>query len=121
MHRLLGRTDDLLIVRGVNVFPTQIEQVLLKTKGLAPHYQIVVDRGASHLDDIEVRVEVSEDIFSDETKNLESLQSLIEHKMKQELGIAVRIKLVEPKTIPRVENGKAVRVVDKRKLYEGGK
>jgi phenylacetate-CoA ligase len=121
MHRLLGRTDDLLIVRGVNVFPTQIEQVLLRTQGLTPHYQIVVDRGASHLDDIEVRVEVSEDIFSDETKNLESLQSLIEHKMKQELGIAVRIKLVEPKTIPRVETGKAVRVVDKRKLYEGGK
>jgi phenylacetate-CoA ligase len=121
MHRLLGRTDDLLIVRGVNVFPTQIEQVLLRTQGLAPHYQIVVDRGASHLDDIEVRVEVSEDIFSDETKNLESLQALIEHKMKQELGIAVRVKLVEPKTIPRVETGKAVRVVDKRKLYEGGK
>jgi phenylacetate-CoA ligase len=121
MHRILGRTDDLLIVRGVNVFPTQIEQVLLATEGVEPHYQIVVDRGATHLDEVEVRVEVSEAVFSDETKDMERLKKDIEHRMKQDLGVNVSVKLVEPKSIPRVEVGKAVRVVDKRKLYEGGK
>ncbi len=121
MHRIMGRTDDLLIVRGVNVFPTQIEQVLLKTEGLEPHYQIIVDRGADHLDELEVRVEVSEALFSDETKDLENLKRSIEHRMKQDLGINIVLKLVEPKSIPRVEVGKAKRVIDKRNLYEGGK
>jgi phenylacetate-CoA ligase len=120
MHRIMGRTDDLLIVRGVNVFPTQIEQVLLRAEGVEPHYQIVVDRGADHLDDVEVRVEVSEALFSDETRDLEKLRRTIEHEMKQELGITVNLKLVEPKSIPRVEAGKAVRVIDKRNLYQGG-
>jgi phenylacetate-CoA ligase len=121
MHRIMGRTDDLLIVRGVNVFPTQIEEVLLRTEGIEPHYQIVVDRGADHLDDLEVMVEVSEGLFSDETKDLEMLKKNIEHRMRQELGIAVNVKLVEPKSIPRVEVGKAKRVIDKRNLYEGSK
>jgi phenylacetate-CoA ligase len=121
MHRIMGRTDDLLIVRGVNVFPTQIEQVLLRTDGVEPHYQIVVDRGADHLDELEVRVEMSEALFSDETRDLEMLKKNIEHRMRQELGISVDLKLVEPKSIPRVEVGKAVRVVDKRNLYKGGK
>jgi phenylacetate-CoA ligase len=121
MHRIMGRTDDLLIVRGVNVFPTQIEQVLLRTEGVEPHYQIVVDRGADHLDDLEVMVEVSEGLFSDETKDMEMLKKNIENKMRQDLGISVNVKLVEPKSIPRVEVGKAKRVIDKRNLYEGSK
>ncbi len=121
MHRIMGRTDDLLIVRGVNVFPTQIEQVLLRAEGVEPHYQIIVDRGADHLDELEVRVEMSEGLFSDETGDLERLRSSIEHGMKQELGITVNLKLVEPKSIPRVEAGKAQRVIDKRNLYEGSK
>jgi phenylacetate-CoA ligase len=86
-----------------------------------PHYQIIVDRGATHLDEVEVRVEVSEAVFSDETKAMESLRSAIEHRMKQELGVSVVVKLVEPKSIPRVEVGKAKRVIDKRQLFEGGK
>lgn len=121
MHRIMGRTDDLLIIRGVNVFPTQIEQVLLATEGVEPHYQIVVDRGLTHLDEVEVRVEVSERVFSDETRDMERLRASIEHRMKQNLGVNICVKLVEPKSIPRAETGKAKRVIDKRNLYEGGK
>jgi phenylacetate-CoA ligase len=115
MHRLLGRTDDMLILRGVNVFPSQIENVLMRIEGTEPHYQIVVDRGDSHLDEVELHVEVEPGFFSDETKSLEKIREKIAHEIKQELGIAVVIKLVEPKTIPRSE-GKAKRVIDKRTI-----
>ena len=115
MHRLLGRTDDMLIIRGVNIFPSQIEQILVRIEGTEPHYQIVVDRGASHLDEIEIHVEVSPSVFSDVTKNLEDLKSRIEGEIRSELGISAIIKLVEPKSIQRSE-GKAKRVIDKRQL-----
>ena len=115
MHRLLGRTDDMLILRGVNVFPSQIENVLMRIEETEPHYQIVVDRGESHLDEVELHVEVEPSFFSDETKSLEKIREKIAHEIKQELGIAVIIKLVEPKSIARSE-GKAKRVIDKRTL-----
>ncbi|TAN39328.1 MAG: phenylacetate--CoA ligase [Nitrospirae bacterium] len=114
MERITGRTDDMLIIRGVNVFPSQIEHVLMSIEGVEPHYQIIVDRQGS-LDIVEVQVEVSENIFSDEVKVLEKLGKRIEHEIKDLLGISCRVKLVEPKTIQRSE-GKAQRVIDKRKL-----
>ena len=115
MHRLMGRTDDMLIIRGVNVFPTQIEEILVQLEETEPHYQIVVDRGQTHLDEIEVWVEIQEKFFSDETKNMEHLRTKIKGEMKSRLGINPIIKLVEPKTIER-SIGKAKRVIDKRQL-----
>jgi len=115
MHRIFGRTDDMLIIRGVNVFPSQIEQILMAVEGTDPHYLIVVDRGASHLDDLEIMVEVEAKFFTDETKGLETIRTKIEHEIKSKLGISARIKLVEPKTIER-SIGKAKRVIDKRKI-----
>ena len=114
MERITGRTDDMLIIRGVNVFPSQIEHVLMSVEGVEPHYQIIVDREGS-LDVVEVQVEVSENIFSDEVKILEKLGKRIEREIKDLLGISCKIKLVEPKTIQRSE-GKAKRVIDNRKL-----
>ncbi|MDR1390237.1 MAG: phenylacetate--CoA ligase [Treponema sp.] len=115
MHRLFGRTDDMLIIRGVNVFPSQIEHALFEIEGTEPQYVIVVDRGATHLDEVELQVEVKQEFFSDETKNLESLRTKIQNVMKSKLQIGVRVKLVEPKTIER-SIGKAKRVIDKRQL-----
>lgn len=115
MHRLLGRTDDMLIIRGVNVFPSQVEQVLMRIEGTEPHYQIIVDRGSTQLDEIEIDVEVSESVFSDTTRTLERLRSTIESEIKSELGIGARVRLVEPKSIER-SLGKAQRVIDKRSL-----
>jgi phenylacetate-CoA ligase len=115
MHRLFGRTDDMLIIRGVNVFPSQIEQALFEIEGTEPQYMIIVDRGASHLDELELHVEVKQDLFSDETKGLEALRKKVEGVMKSKLQIAVKVKLVEPKTIER-SIGKAKRVIDKRSL-----
>jgi phenylacetate-CoA ligase len=114
MHRLLGRTDDMLIIRGVNVFPSQIEEVLLKVEGIEPHYQLVVER-KEQLDSLEVQVEMNERLFSDEIKVLERSESKIAEALYAALGIQTRVKLVEPKSIPRSE-GKAKRVVDKRQL-----
>jgi phenylacetate-CoA ligase len=114
MERITGRTDDMLIIRGVNVFPSQIEHVLMSIEGVEPHYQIIVDREGA-LDIVEVQVEVSEEIFSDEVKVLERLAKRIEREIKDLLGISCKIKLVEPKTIQRSE-GKAKRVIDNRKL-----
>ena len=114
MNKVTGRTDDMIIIRGVNVFPTQIESVLLDIGETEPHYQLIVDRKGS-LDSLEVWVEVSEKLFSDKVKGLEGLERTIAHKIESILGISGKIKLVEPKTIPRSE-GKAQRVIDKRKL-----
>ena len=114
MDRVSGRTDDMLIIRGVNVFPSQIESVLLEIEGVEPHYQLVVDREGA-LDILEVRVEVNEDVFSDEIKRLQDLEKRIERDIKDMLGVNASVKLVEPKSIQRSE-GKAVRVIDKRKI-----
>jgi phenylacetate-CoA ligase len=115
MNRLFGRTDDMLIIRGVNVFPSQIEQALIEIEGTDPHYLIVVDRGPTHLDEVELQVEVKKEFFSDETRNLEGLRTRIENVMKSKLMIGVRVKLVEPKTIER-SMGKSKRVIDNRKI-----
>ena len=114
MARVSGRSDDMLIIRGVNVFPSQIESVLLDIEGVEPHYQIMVDRDGA-LDMLEIDVEVNESVFSDEIKNLQNLEKRIEHDIKDILGVSATVKLVEPKTIKRSE-GKAVRVIDKRKI-----
>jgi phenylacetate-CoA ligase len=116
MGRVLGRSDDMLIIRGVNVFPSQIEAVLVGIEGLEPHYQLIVDREGT-LDTLEVQVELSEKQFAgaDEIKALQKLENQLRKDMKDYLGITARIKLVEPKTIQRSE-GKSSRVVDKRKL-----
>ena len=112
MHRVLGRTDDMLIIRGVNVFPSQIEEVILKVEGVEPHYQIIVER-RDQLDELEVQVEMNEKVFSDEIRNLERTERSIEEQLYATLNIHTRVKLVEPKSIARSE-GKAKRIIDKR-------
>jgi phenylacetate-CoA ligase len=114
MARVFGRSDDMLIVRGVNVFPSQIEEVLLEIEGAAPHYQIVVERDGA-LDDIEVQLEVNERTFSDGARKMFQLRERIEHRLEAVLAIGVRVKLMEPGSIERSQ-GKAKRVVDKRSL-----
>ena len=115
IHRLMGRNDDMLIIRGVNVFPSQIEEILAATEGLQPHYQIIVDRTGNHLDSIELRVEVDEESFSDETKEMEALRRRLQETIKSRLGINSKITLMEPKSIER-SIGKAQRIIDKRKI-----
>jgi phenylacetate-CoA ligase len=114
MTRITGRTDDMLIIRGVNVFPSQIESVLLEFGDAAPHYQIIVDR-SDNLDEIEVQVEMTPQMFSDEIKNIERTERKIMSALHSVLGLAAKVRLVEPKTIARSE-GKAKRVIDNRVL-----
>ena len=116
MDRVMGRSDDMLIIRGVNVFPSQIEAILVSIEGLEPHYQLIVDR-VGNLDTLEVQVEVTESLFAnaDEVKVLQRLEKRISDNMKDYLGVTAKVKLVEPKTIQRSE-GKASRVIDRRKI-----
>ena len=114
ISRVKGRTDDMLIIRGVNVFPSQIEEVLTEIEGTEPHYQLLVGREGA-LDSIEVQVEVNERYFSDEIRQLEALEARIKREVDNALGIAVGVKLVEPRTIARSE-GKAKRVIDTRDM-----
>ena len=116
MAKPQGRTDDMLIIRGVNVFPSQIEEVLLKVSGdtITPNYQIIVDR-ISNTDTFDVNVEMSEKFFADEIKSIEKTEKVISEMLKSTLGIGVKVHLVNPKTIARSE-GKAKRVIDMRKL-----
>jgi phenylacetate-CoA ligase len=114
MDRITGRSDDMLKIRGVIVFPSQIEKALLKIEGLEPQYQIIVTR-PHHLDEIEVMVETSPALFSDEVKHVEEIKKNIENKIHDEIGLRVNISLVEPKSLPRSE-GKATRVIDKRNI-----
>lgn len=114
MNKIMGRTDDMIIIRGVNVFPSQVETVLLNIGETEPHYLIIVDRKGS-LDVLEIQVEVSQALFSDKVKGLEDLEQRITHSMESMLGVSARVKLVEPRSIPRSE-GKAQRVIDKRKI-----
>jgi phenylacetate-CoA ligase len=112
LERMSGRSDDMLIIRGVNVFPSQIESVLFSIDGIEPHYQLIVDREGT-LDTLEVQVEVNEKTFSDEIKKLQELSQKISRAIKDLLGITCKVRLVEPKTIARSE-GKAQRVIDRR-------
>lgn len=115
MERIMGRTDDMLIIRGVNVFPSQVEAVLLSVGDVDPHYQLIADRSSRHMDDLEIRVEMSEALFKDEIRRIEDVEIHIRKEIESTLGISVKVKLVEPKTLPRSE-GKAKRVVDRREL-----
>ncbi len=112
--RMSGRSDDMLIIRGVNVFPSQIEAILVGIEGIEPHYMLIVDRVGT-LDTLTVQVEVSEQLFSDEIKVLQALSRRVEKEIKDMLGVTCTAKLVEPKTIQRSE-GKAKRVIDNRNL-----
>lgn len=112
MGRILGRSDDMLIIRGVNVFPTQIESVILEMEELEPHYLLIVDR-KNNLDTLEVHVEVRDGFYSDEIMKMVELKKKIAHRLQSVLGIGADIKLVEPYSIKRSE-GKAQRVIDKR-------
>ncbi len=114
MERIVGRTDDMIIVRGVNVFPSQIETVLLQVGEVAPHYQIVVDRSADYLDELDVLVEAPAEVYGNKD-GLIQLEKRLSYEVQSALGITCNVKLVGPREIERSE-GKAVRVVDKRKL-----
>jgi phenylacetate-CoA ligase len=114
IDRIKGRTDDMIKVRGVMLFPYQIEQCILEVQGVEPHYQIILTR-PHHLDEIEVQVEMSKETFSDEVRAIEELRRRLEKKIEETVGIRVKVTLVEPKSLPRSE-GKAKRVIDKRNL-----
>jgi phenylacetate-CoA ligase len=114
MDKLLGRTDDMIVVRGVNVFPSQIESVLLQVGEVAPHYQLVVDRSKAFLDELDVLVEVSAEVFGS-PERLSQLERRLKLEVQSVLGITCQVQLVRPKEIQRSE-GKAVRIVDKRRL-----
>jgi phenylacetate-CoA ligase len=114
MKKTMGRSDDMLIIRGVNVFPSQIEDVLIAIEGCEPHYQLVVSRDGA-MDRLEVCIEVTENIFFDEMKMQRAFLEKIEKSIESVLGVGVTVKLVEPNSIPRHE-GKALRVIDRRKI-----
>ena len=114
MSKVLGRSDDMLIIRGVNVFPSQVESVLLGLGETSPHYQLIVDR-SDNLDNLTVLVEMTENMFSDEIRRLEVLEHKIEAELAGALSVSAKVRLVSPKTIERSE-GKAKRVIDKRNI-----
>jgi phenylacetate-CoA ligase len=114
MQKVMGRSDDMLIIRGVNVFPTQVESVLVGFTEVEPHYLLVVDR-INNLDTLEIWVEMSEKLFSDEVRKVEEVRDKIKAEVQSLLGLSAVIKLVEPKSIER-STGKAKRVLDKRKI-----
>ncbi|NCA83325.1 MAG: phenylacetate--CoA ligase [Opitutae bacterium] len=113
MSKVSARSDDMLIIRGVNVYPQQIEEALLSIEGVAPHYQIVVSREGA-LDELEVLVEISEGIFFDQMWKQQEMKQKIEHQLETSLAVHAKVRLVEPGSTPRSE-GKAVRVIDQRK------
>lgn len=115
MNKCTGRSDDMLIIRGVNLFPSQIESVLLEMDETTPHYLLVVDR-VNNLDSLELQVEVEDRFYSDTIGELQNLRKKIQHQVESSTGLSVNVKLVEPKTLERSE-GKARRVIDKRKLF----
>jgi phenylacetate-CoA ligase len=114
MDRVVGRTDDMIIVRGVNVFPSQIETVLLQVENVEPHYQIIIDRNAAYTDEFDILVEAPAEIYSSEDQLIQ-LEKRLSYEVQSALGITCKVKLVGPRGIERSE-GKAVRVIDKRSL-----
>jgi phenylacetate-CoA ligase len=113
MEKCLGRSDDMLIIRGVNLFPSQVETVLLEMSEIKPHYLLIVDR-VNNLDTLELKVEVDEAFFLDKISQLEALRQRLQNNLENALGLGIKVTLVEPKIIERSE-GKAKRVIDKRK------
>ncbi|MBQ6813039.1 MAG: phenylacetate--CoA ligase [Methanobrevibacter sp.] len=116
MERITGRADDMIKVKGVAVFPSQIEKALLKVSDIEPHYQIIVTR-PDIMDEIEIKVEASEELFSDDIKEMMGVKAKIGEYIQNEIGIAVKVSLVAPKSIPRSTKGKIKRVIDKRDLH----
>jgi phenylacetate-CoA ligase len=114
MRRIGRRSDDMFIIRGINVFPSQVEAALLAVEGTLPHYQIVLTR-AHDLDQMEVQVEVTAEFFTDKVRSLETLQGQLSHRLESTLGIRAEVRLVEPHTIERSQ-GKAKRVLDQRNM-----
>ena len=114
IERITGRVDDMLIIRGINVFPSQIEHALLELPEVGEHFQIVVDRKGA-LDEMLVRVEVRKEAFSDKIADLMQIQRRVAHRLKNTLNVAVDVELVEPGSLPRFE-GKSKRVIDRRVL-----
>lgn len=114
MAKCLGRSDDMLIVRGVNLFPSQIEALLLEMEEIKPHYLIIVDR-IYNLDTLELQVEVDEEFFQDKISQLQIIRGRLQDRLENAIGLSIKVTLVEPKTIERSE-GKARRVIDKRKF-----
>lgn len=115
MSRVTGRTDDMVKVRGVNVFPSSVETILLGIEGLTPHYLIVVDRDKKHVDEMEVRVEVQEELFKLGPAYLHELENRVRAELRSKLAVAANVKLLQPNALPRSE-GKAKRLVDLREL-----
>jgi phenylacetate-CoA ligase len=114
IKRISRRSDDMIIIRGVNVYPSQIETALLKVEGALPHYQIILTREKG-LDEMEVQVEVTQDVFSDTVGGLEQLQTRLTKSIESTTGLRPRVRLIQPHSIPRSE-GKAKRVIDKRNM-----
>jgi phenylacetate-CoA ligase len=114
MEKCLGRSDDMLIIRGVNLFPSQIESVLLEMSEIKPHYLLIVDR-INNLDTLELKVEVDEEFFQDKISQLQALRQKIQNNLESAIGLGIKVTLVEPKTIERSE-GKAKHVIDNRKF-----
>ena len=115
MKRIAARSDDMMIIRGVNVFPSQIEAALLQVEGAEPHYQIVLTRASGKLDEIEIRLEVRPEVFSDKIGEIEAFQSRVRHVIQKITGVNAKVSLVQPGSIPRSE-GKAKRVIDQRMI-----
>ena len=115
MERVKGRYDDMIKVKGVSIFPSQVEKALLKVNQVDPHYMIIVTRPDGILDEMEIKVEASNEIFSDNVKEMINIQKKIGDYVQNEIGIKAKITLVEPNTLPRFE-GKAKRVIDERKF-----
>lgn len=115
ISKVKGRTDDMIVVKGINIFPSQVEHVLLSIKEVSPHYQILIDRSESNQDSIEVLVEINENSFSDEIKEMNALEKLIIHELHSVLSITAKVKLMSPMSIERSE-GKAKRVIDRRNI-----
>jgi phenylacetate-CoA ligase len=109
----LGRSDDIIIIKGVNVFPSQVESILLEVEGVEPRYQILIDR-VEGVDTLEVKVEVNEKFFSDEIKILQNISSKIERKIREIIGVTAKVKLVAPESLQPKE-GKALKLIDRRK------
>jgi len=116
MERITGRADDMIKVKGVAVFPSQIEKALLKVSDVEPHYQIIVTR-PDIMDEIEIKVEASESLFFDGVKEMMNIKNKIAEYIESEIGLRVKVTLVEPKSIPRTTKGKVQRVIDKRNLH----
>jgi phenylacetate-CoA ligase len=115
ISRFKGRVDDMLIIRGVNVFPSQVEAALIEVEEVSPHYMMIIDR-VNNLDTLEIQVELKDEYVTDEIRGIELLNKKISHVITQALGLSAKIKIVEPQTLTRSQ-GKAVHVIDNRKLY----